>query len=80
MILSDAKCDRKFAKNVNARTKLQHLQPCFVQQVSERLDVSFALFSQMLRCTTSVSARRPMGAPAGQHNHCLRQADSRGSP
>lgn len=43
MTLSDAKYDRKFGKkkNVNTHIKLQHLQLCFVQQVSERLDVSF---------------------------------------
>lgn len=38
----------------------------FVEQVNERLETSLALYSQILRCCTSVSALRPMGASAGQ--------------
>lgn len=53
--------------------KLWYLLVCFVGQVGGRLGVSFGVFPQILCCTTSVWACRPMGAPAGQHNHCLKQ-------
>lgn len=47
-------------------------------RVVEDLTVFFCLlfFTGKLCCTTSVFARRPMGAPAGRHNQRLKQAET----